>query len=46
MTAPHKKFDFATVFDAALAHLDRFSRYAPPQEADDHRAARSGFGVG
>lgn len=35
---------YAAVFDAALAHLDRFSRYAPPQEADDHRAARSGFG--
>jgi len=32
------------VLDAALSHLDRFSRYAPPGEADEQRANRSGFG--
>jgi carboxyl-terminal processing protease len=34
----------AVMMDAALAHLDRFSRYAPPTEAEEHRANRSGFG--
>ena len=33
-----------TVIDAAMSHLDRFSRYAPPGEADEQRANRNGFG--
>jgi len=32
------------VFDAALIKLDRFSRYASPKDAQDHRANRNGFG--
>jgi carboxyl-terminal processing protease len=33
-----------TVFDGMTGALDRFSRYAPPEEARDQRAARDGFG--
>ena len=32
------------VFDTTLAKLDMFSRYANPNEAREHRAARNGFG--
>jgi carboxyl-terminal processing protease len=32
------------VFDGMTGTLDRFSRYAPPEEARDARAARDGFG--
>jgi carboxyl-terminal processing protease len=32
------------VFDGMTSALDRFSRYAPPEEARDQRAARDGFG--
>ncbi len=32
------------VFDGMTGALDRFSRYAPPDEARDQRAARDGFG--
>jgi carboxyl-terminal processing protease len=32
------------VFDGMTGALDRFSRYAPPNEARDQRAARDGFG--
>jgi carboxyl-terminal processing protease len=32
------------VFDGMTSTLDRFSRYAPPDEARDQRAARDGFG--
>jgi carboxyl-terminal processing protease len=32
------------VFDGMTGALDRFSRYAPPEEARDQRAARDGFG--
>jgi carboxyl-terminal processing protease len=41
--APPERIDQA-VFDAALALLDVFSRYAGPAEAQQHRAARNGFG--
>jgi len=35
------------VFDATLAKLDRFSRYAAPKDAADHRASRDGIsGIG
>ncbi len=35
------------VFDATLAHLDPFSRYAAPSEARNNRANRNGFaGIG
>jgi carboxyl-terminal processing protease len=34
----------AAVFDGMTGALDRFSRYAPPDEARDQRAARDGFG--
>jgi carboxyl-terminal processing protease len=33
-----------TVFDGMTGALDRFSRYSPPDEARDQRAARDGFG--
>src|SRR6185312_3963651 len=33
-----------TVFDGMTGTLDRFSRYASPEEARDQRAARDGFG--
>lgn len=33
-----------TVFDGMTGALDRFSRYASPDEARDQRAARDGFG--
>jgi carboxyl-terminal processing protease len=33
-----------TVFNGMTGALDRFSRYAPPDEARDQRAARDGFG--
>jgi len=32
------------VFDGMTGTLDRFSRYSPPDEARDQRAARDGFG--
>ena len=32
------------VFDGMTGTLDRFSRYAPPDEAREQRAARDGFG--
>jgi carboxyl-terminal processing protease len=32
------------VFDGMTSILDRFSRYSPPDEARDQRAARDGFG--
>lgn len=32
------------MFDAALSSLDRFSRYATAEAANDNRAARDGFG--
>jgi len=32
------------VFEAMTGILDRFSHYAPPEEARDQRAARDGFG--
>ena len=32
------------VFDGITGNLDRFSRYASPEVARDHRAARDGFG--
>jgi carboxyl-terminal processing protease len=32
------------VFDGMTGNLDRFSRYSPPDEARDQRAARDGFG--
>ncbi len=35
---------FQAVFDAGLANLDPFSRYAGVVEADDARASRDGFG--
>lgn len=35
---------YQVVFDATLARLDPFSRYASPKEARDHRASRNGFG--
>ncbi|MBV8776899.1 MAG: PDZ domain-containing protein, partial [Alphaproteobacteria bacterium] len=40
---PQEKVDQA-VFDGMTGALDRFSRYAPPEEARDQRAARDGFG--
>ncbi|MGE5545782.1 MAG: S41 family peptidase [Solirubrobacterales bacterium] len=35
---------YEAVFDATLAKLDMFSRYAGAAEARDHRASRNGFG--
>jgi carboxyl-terminal processing protease len=35
---------YEVVFDATLAKLDPFSRYAGATEAREHRAARNGFG--
>jgi carboxyl-terminal processing protease len=35
---------YEAVFDAMLAHLDHFSRYAGAYEARQHRESRSGFG--
>lgn len=35
---------YEAVFDATLAKLDMFSRYAGAEEARDHRASRNGFG--
>jgi carboxyl-terminal processing protease len=35
---------YEAVFDATLAKLDIFSRYAGATEARDHRASRNGFG--
>lgn len=35
---------YEAVFDATLAKLDMFSRYAGTAEARDHRASRNGFG--
>lgn len=35
---------YEAVFDATLAKLDPFSRYAGAAEAREHRAARNGFG--
>lgn len=35
---------YQAVFDAVLANLDKFSRYAGRKEAADHRASRNGFG--
>ncbi len=35
---------FEVVFDSALSGLDRFSRYATPEEASDIQAQREGFG--
>ena len=35
---------FKTVFDAGMAVLDKYSRYAPPEFARENRAAREGFG--
>ncbi len=40
---PEETIDTA-VFDGMTGALDRFSRYAPPNEARDQRAARDGFG--
>jgi carboxyl-terminal processing protease len=35
---------YEAVFDGALSHLDRFSRYAPAAVAREQRAQRDGFG--
>jgi carboxyl-terminal processing protease len=35
---------YKAVFDAALGSLDRFSRYATAEAANDNRAQRDGFG--
>lgn len=35
---------YEVVFDATLAKLDLFSRYAGAKEAREHRASRNGFG--
>lgn len=35
---------YEAIFDAMLAHLDHFSRYAGAYEARQHRESRSGFG--
>ena len=35
---------FESVFDGALASLDAYSRYSPPEEARRNRAQRNGFG--
>lgn len=35
---------YEAVFDATLAKLDMFSRYAGAKEAREHRASRNGFG--
>jgi carboxyl-terminal processing protease len=35
---------FESVFDGALASLDAYSRYSPPEEARHNRAQRNGFG--
>jgi carboxyl-terminal processing protease len=40
---PEETIDRAA-FDGMTGILDRFSRYAPPEEARDQRAARDGFG--
>ncbi|MDA8230521.1 MAG: S41 family peptidase [Magnetospirillum sp.] len=48
VSAPVRNADiekvYQVVFDASLAKLDRFSRYASAKEAASHRAARNGFG--
>jgi carboxyl-terminal processing protease len=41
--APREKL-FEAIFDSALSDLDRFSRYATPEEASDIVAQREGFG--
>jgi carboxyl-terminal processing protease len=35
---------YKTMFDGILGKLDRFSRYSTPDTAQEHRAAREGFG--
>lgn len=35
---------FEAIFDSTLSDLDRFSRYATPEEASDIQAQREGFG--
>jgi carboxyl-terminal processing protease len=35
---------YKTMFDAGMATLDKYSRYAPPEAARENRAAREGFG--
>lgn len=35
---------FKVIFDGALEHLDRYSRYATAAQARENRALRSGFG--
>lgn len=40
---PEEKID-KTLFDGITGSLDRFSRYASPEVAQDQRAARDGFG--
>jgi carboxyl-terminal processing protease len=40
---PEEAIDKA-VFDGMTGVLDRFSRYSPPEEAREQRAARDGFG--
>ena len=40
---PEERID-KTLFDGITGELDRFSRYASPETARDHRAARDGFG--
>jgi carboxyl-terminal processing protease len=40
---PEERIDKA-LFDGITGALDRFSRYASPETARDHRAARDGFG--
>ena len=42
--AADKEKLYEAVFDASLAKLDIFSRYAGAVEAAEHRAAREGFG--
>lgn len=35
---------YRVIFEATLAHLDGFSRYAGASKAEDNRAARNGYG--
>ncbi len=44
LKAMSKEKIYEAVFDGALTKLDRYSRYASPDEARDHRADREGFG--
>ncbi len=44
LAAADPEWIIQAVFDATLARLDRFSRYAGPREAARHRAARDGCG--